>query len=124
MCDWSAGAYNPVRAHWQPVVPALSRCQKPEGVIAKELNHLREGRQMTPDLVFRDPYMLDFLGLPDGYSERDLESAILREMERFCWSWGRFTFVARQKRISVGRTTFYLTCCSTTGTCAAWWRWS
>ncbi len=35
---------------------------------------LRAGGQMTPSLVFRDPYMLDFLGLPDGYSERDLES--------------------------------------------------
>jgi len=38
---------------------------------------------MTPDMVFRDPYTLDFLGLPDGYSERDPESAILRDMERF-----------------------------------------
>lgn len=83
--------------------------KKPEGVIAKELSHLREGGQMTPDLVFRDPYMLDFLGLPDGYSERDLESAILREMERFLLELGAgFTFVARQKRISVGADDFYL----------------
>ena len=36
---------------------------------------------MTPDLVFRDPYLLDFLGLEDTYSERDLEAAILRELE-------------------------------------------
>ena len=64
---------------------------------------------MTPDLVFRDTYMLDFLGLPDGYSERDLESAILREMERFLLELGAgFTFVARQKRISVGADDFYL----------------
>jgi hypothetical protein len=64
---------------------------------------------MTPDLVFRAPYMLDFLGLPDGYSERDLESAILREMERFLLELGAgFTFVARQKRISVGADDFYL----------------
>lgn len=83
--------------------------KKPEGVIAKELSHLREGGQITPDLVFRDPYMLDFLGLPDGYSERDLESAILREMERFLLELGAgFTFVARQKRISVGADDFYL----------------
>lgn len=83
--------------------------KKPEGVIAKELSHLREGGQMTPDLVFRAPYMLDFLGLPDGYSERDLESAILREMERFLLELGAgFTFVARQKRISVGADDFYL----------------
>ena len=77
--------------------------QKPEAVIASELNQLRGGGQVTPDLVFRDPYMLDFLGLPDGYSERDLESAILRDMERFLLELGAgFTFVARQKRISVG----------------------
>lgn len=64
---------------------------------------------MTPDLVFRDPYMLDFLGLPHDYSERDLEDAILREMERFLLELGvGFTFVARQKRISVGADDFYL----------------
>lgn len=83
--------------------------KRPEGVIARELSHLREGGQMTPDLVFRDPYMLDFLGLPNGYSERDLESAILREMERFLLELGAgFAFVARQKRISVGADDFYL----------------
>ena len=86
-----------------------SIAKKPEGVIAQKISHLREGGQMTTDLVFRDPYMLDFLGLPDGYSERDLESAILREMERFLLELGAgFTFVARQKRISVGADDFYL----------------
>jgi len=64
---------------------------------------------MTPDMVFRDPYMLDFLGLPDGYSERDLEAAILREMERFLLELGTgFAFMARQKRITVGGDDFYL----------------
>jgi len=83
--------------------------KKPESVIAAELAHLRAGGQMTPDMVFRDPYMLDFLGLPDGYSERDLEDAILREMERFLLELGAgFSFVARQKRISVGADDFYL----------------
>jgi predicted nuclease of restriction endonuclease-like (RecB) superfamily len=83
--------------------------KQPESVIASELGQLREGGQVTPDLVFRDPYMLDFLGLPDGYSERDLESAILRDMERFLLELGAgFTFVARQKRISVGADDFYL----------------
>lgn len=83
--------------------------KKPESVIAHELAQLREGGQITPDLVFRDPYMLDFLGLPDGYTERDLESAILRDMERFLLELGAgFAFVARQKRISVGADDFYL----------------
>lgn len=83
--------------------------KKPEAVIQAEIDHLRAGGQMSPDLVFRDPYMLDFLGLPEGYSERDLETAILREMERFLLELGAgFTFVARQKRVSVGATDFYL----------------
>jgi len=83
--------------------------KQPESVIASELSHLRDGGQVTPDLVFRDPYMLGFLGLADGYSERDLEGAILREMERFLLELGAgFTFVERQKRISVGADDFYL----------------
>lgn len=83
--------------------------RKPEAVVRAEISHWRDGGQMTPDLVFRDPYMLDFLGLPQDYSERDLEDAILREMERFLLELGvGFTFVARQKRISVGADDFYL----------------
>lgn len=83
--------------------------KQPEDVVRQEISHLRAGGQMTPDMVFRDPYMLDFLGLPHGYSERDLEAAILREMERFLLELGSgFTFVARQKRISVGKDDFYL----------------
>jgi predicted nuclease of restriction endonuclease-like (RecB) superfamily len=83
--------------------------KKPEAVIQTEISHLRAGGQVTPDMVFRDPYMLDFLGLSEGYSERDLEAAILREMECFLLELGAgFTFVARQKRISVGADDFYL----------------
>lgn len=83
--------------------------RQPEAVVQAGIGHLRDGGQMTPDLVFRDPYMLDFLGLPQDYSERDLEDAILREMERFLLELGvGFTFVARQKRISVGADDFYL----------------
>jgi predicted nuclease of restriction endonuclease-like (RecB) superfamily len=83
--------------------------KKPETVVQAEISHLRAGGQMSPDMVFRDPYMRDFLGLPDGYSERDLEAAILRDMERFLLELGvGFTFVARQKRITVGPDDFYL----------------
>jgi hypothetical protein len=60
---------------------ALSR--KPADLIRQELAALREADRLTPDLVFKDPYFLDFLGLRDTYSERDLETAILREIERF-----------------------------------------
>lgn len=79
-----------------------------EAVIKTELDSLRDG-QMTPDMVFRDPYLLDFLGLQGAFSEKDLENAILREMERFLLELGSgFTFVARQKRMSVGKDDFYL----------------
>lgn len=49
-------------------------------------------------MVLKDPYILDFLDLNDRYMERDLEDAILREIEQFLLELGAgFTFVARQK---------------------------
>jgi hypothetical protein len=55
---------------------------------------------VTPNLVLKEPYLLDFLGLNDRYLERDLEDAILREMEQFLLELGAgFIFVARQKRL-------------------------
>lgn len=86
---------------------ALSK--KPEELAKKELATLREEDRLTPDLVFRDPYFLDFLGLKDTYSEKDLEAAILRELESFILEIGvGFTFVARQKRITVDHVDYYL----------------
>jgi len=58
---------------------ALSR--KPEKLIAREIKTLRKEDKLTPDLVFRDPYILDLFGLKDAHSEKDLENAILRDME-------------------------------------------
>jgi predicted nuclease of restriction endonuclease-like (RecB) superfamily len=86
---------------------ALSK--KPAELAKQELAALREEDKLTPDLVFRDPYFLDFLGLKDTYSEKDLETAILREMEAFILELGAgFTFVARQKRMTIGDDDFYL----------------
>lgn len=83
--------------------------KKPEKLIEQELKALREEDAFTPDLVFRDPYFLDFLGLQDTYSEKDLEAAILREMEAFLLELGSgFAFVARQKRITVDGDDYYL----------------
>ncbi|WP_395145855.1 YhcG family protein [Armatimonas sp.] len=82
---------------------------KPDDVIQSEIAALRDSDQLTPDLVFRDPYLLDFLGLHDGYSERDLENAILRELEGFLLELGAgFAFVARQKRMTIDDEDFYL----------------
>ncbi|MBN9688614.1 MAG: DUF1016 family protein [Verrucomicrobia bacterium] len=86
---------------------ALSR--KPEKLGAMELKALREEDKMTPDLVFRDPYLLGFLGLKDSYAEKDLEAAILRDMESFILELGvGFAFLERQKRITVDGEDFYL----------------
>jgi predicted nuclease of restriction endonuclease-like (RecB) superfamily len=86
---------------------ALSK--KPEELAELELQALREEDKLTPDLVFRDPYLLDFLGLTGAFQEKDLESAILRELEAFIMELGAgFTFVARQKRITVDEDDFYL----------------
>ncbi len=86
---------------------AISR--KPEEVARQDLQRLREEDRITPDLVFRDPYLLDFLGLADAFSERDLEAAILRELERFLLELGSdFAFIARQKRMIIGNQDFYL----------------
>jgi predicted nuclease of restriction endonuclease-like (RecB) superfamily len=56
----------------------------------------------VPLNTFKDPYILDFLGLKDGYMEKDLESAILKELELFILEVGRgFAFVERQKRMII-----------------------
>lgn len=86
---------------------ALSK--KPAKLAELELKKLREEDHITPDLVFRDPYILDFLGLKDTYAEKDLEAAILREMESFILELGvGFAFVARQKRITIDNEDHYL----------------
>ena len=74
----------------------------PGETIKQDLQKLREEKQLSADLVFRDPYLLDFLGLADTYDEKDLETAILSEMQRFIVEMGSdFAFVARQKRITI-----------------------
>ncbi|AKB28171.1 Putative cytoplasmic protein [Methanosarcina siciliae T4/M] len=86
---------------------AISR--KPEEVIRHELANLRDKDRLTPELVFRDPYVLDFLGLKDRYLEKDLEDAILRELESFLLELGvGFAFVARQRRIQIDDDDFYI----------------
>ena len=86
---------------------AISR--QPDTLIQQELEQLREADRVTPDLVFRDPYFLDFLGLADAFSERDLETAILRDIERFLLELGTdFAFLARQKRMTIGGQDYYL----------------
>lgn len=86
---------------------ALSK--KPEALVEAEIALLRKEDQLSPDLVFRDPYILEFLNLSDHYMEKDLEDAIMRELEQFLLEFGvGFTFMARQKRIVVDNIDFHL----------------
>ena len=72
--------------------------KKPDETIANEIAELRDYKKMSLDMFYRDPYILDFLGLKDTYSEKDLENAILAELERFILEMGSdFAFLARQK---------------------------
>jgi len=64
---------------------------------------------MVPADTFSDPYLLDFLGLHDGYDESDLEAAILRDLEAFLLEVGSgFSFVARQKQMIIDGDDFHL----------------
>jgi predicted nuclease of restriction endonuclease-like (RecB) superfamily len=86
---------------------ALSR--KPELVAKAELDALRTEDRLSPELVFRDPYLLEFLNLNDRYIEKDIEDAIMRELEQFLLELGvGFCFVARQKCITVDEEDFHL----------------
>jgi len=83
--------------------------KKPEAVIKKDLAALRRERKMSPELAFRDPYFLDFLGLHGAYSEKDLESALVADMRQSILELGSdMAFVAEQKRISVDNEDYYL----------------
>ena len=83
--------------------------KKPDETIKNELSVLKTSQQITHDLVFRDPYFLDFLGLHNSYSEKDLESAILAELQSFIIELGSdFAFLARQKRITIENDEYYI----------------
>ena len=78
-------------------------------LVSITLAALREGEPLAPALIMKDPYVLDFLELNDQYIEKDLEDAILRELEQFILELGAgFTFVARQKRLQIDNDDFYI----------------
>lgn len=83
--------------------------KKPELTIQQDLERLQNEQKLNPDLVFRDPYFLDFLGLKDTYSEKDLENSIIAELQRFIIEFGSdFAFMARQKRITIDQRDYYI----------------
>ncbi len=83
--------------------------KKPDETIAHDIELLRSEKQLTTDMALRDPLILDFLGLQDTYSEKDLESAILANLQSFIMELGSdFAFLARQKRITIDNVDYYM----------------
>lgn len=83
---------------------ALSK--KPDALIEYEIKQLNKG-DISQNIVLKDPYILDFLELNDRYLEKDLEDAILRDLEQFILELGSgFSFIARQKIIQIDNEDF------------------
>lgn len=83
--------------------------KRPEETIINDLQLLNNEGKMSTDLFFRDPYILDFLDLKDTYSEKDLENAIINELEKFILEMGNdFAFLSRQKRITIDGEDYYI----------------
>lgn len=83
--------------------------QKPDELIKQELAELRDDNKMSPDLVFKSPYFLEFTGLKGCYSEKSLEDSLVVHLEQFILELGNgFTFVERQKRMIIDGEDFYL----------------
>ncbi len=83
--------------------------KRPDQLAKMELEELREEDKLSPDLVFKDHYFLEFANLKDSYSENDLESAIVKNIELFLLELGvGFSFLARQKVMRIGKSDFKL----------------
>ena len=81
----------------------------PELTIQNDLKKLRTTKEISLPLIFKDPYLLNFLGLADTYSEKDLEQTIVYQLQLFILELGNdFAFMARQKRITVDDTDYYI----------------
>jgi predicted nuclease of restriction endonuclease-like (RecB) superfamily len=110
MCKLEKWSFRAFRERIQSMLyerTALSR--NPEKTIQNDLELLKNEQKLNPDLVFRDPYFLDFLGLKDRYSEKDLETSIIIELQRFITELGSdFAFLARQKRITMDNRDYYI----------------
>ena len=82
---------------------------KPDELIKQELSTLRDEGTLSPDMVFKSPYFLEFTGLKGMYSEKDLEDSLVAHLEQFILELGNgFSFIDRQKRMIIDGEDFYL----------------
>ena len=83
--------------------------KKPDELIKQELAELRDDNKLSPDIVFKSPYFLEFAGLKGMYSEKDLEDRLVAHLEQFILELGNgFCFIERQKRMIIDGEDFYL----------------
>lgn len=82
---------------------------KPEQTIKSALSNLKNEDKLDPELVFRNTYVLDFLNLPQTFKEKDLETALIENLQQFIMELGNgFAFLERQKRIAVDSVDYHL----------------
>ena len=83
--------------------------KKPDEQIKQALQELKVEDLINPDLFFKNTYILDFLGIKNTHSEKELENALLANIEAFILELGNgFAFVERQKRISIDAIDYHL----------------
>ena len=81
---------------------------KPDDEKVKKLENITV-QQTEPDVVLKSSYVLNFLGLNDYYTEKELENAIASQLENFILELGQgFAFLERQKRFTIDGTDYYL----------------
>lgn len=82
---------------------------KPKQTISEALLQLKQEKIVSPDLVLKNSYVLNFLNLPSGYSEGELETALVNNLQQFIMELGNgFAFLERQKRIAVDAVDYHL----------------
>ena len=86
-----------------------SLSKEPDLIIKKELKEARENQSVSPNMIFKDPYLLDFLNLEGEYHEKDLEDALVNDIIDTIREFGTdFSFLARQYRIEVENDDYYI----------------
>ena len=102
---WSVRALR--KRHDEMLYERTVIAKQPEEVILNSLGKVAQN--LSPDLVFKNTYILDILGLNSSYTEKDLENAIILQLEQFILELGQgFAFLERQKRISIDSTDYYI----------------
>ena len=105
--NWSVRALRDRKKSMLYERTAISK--KPDETIANDIAELGVEKAMSLDMFYRDPYILDFLELKDTYSEKDLENAILAELEKFILEMGSdFAFLSRQRHFVLDGKDYYI----------------